>query len=711
MKDSYLSCKLVAAQKIKAILFSPLGKEDKTSFLLITDDVKIETLRLEKVTPFTGGWTFELYSYAALELGHKCDIVLEGFGRAAVTMTNALSFPDFDGKYTYEGDDLGARHTKEATSFALWAPLASQVVLELRTAPTQWLPLDRGDKGVYRLTCQGDLGGVAYRYHVTNNGISASVTDPYAFGSTLNGEMSVVVDFSKLDIPLREDKLPKLDGYTDAIIYEASVRDMTSDPLTAIKNKGRFLGLIEEGLTTEKGNPIGFDYLVKSGITHLQLLPIYDFQTVDERDPSRFYNWGYDPQQYFVPEGSFASVLDDPYSRLIDLRKMVAAFHEKGLRVVMDVVFNHVYHAHLSVFEKVVPDYYFRRRKDGRLSNGSFCGNDVASERPMVRKLIVDAVTYWVKTFGIDGYRFDLMSNIDMATMRLIDKKLRSIKPDIMLYGEGWNMPTELAPAERSSLENGDKLPTFAYFNDSFREIVKGGTMDDKLRERGYLLGAASYRLGFKFAWVGSCLDLIFPSKFAAANQSINYVECHDNGTLYDKLAVSNGQESLANRLKRIKLMNAATMLAFGIPFFHMGQEIGLSKQGDLNSYKSGDKINKYDYRVLDERVDMFAYLRDLTRVRKTFKALRLTAPAAIEKSVRFEDVGDGALLVAYVDRTVLKPYHELIVMINPTTDDQYFTLDGYMTLAFSDKGWVLERGVTMKDVMIEALSLLVFVA
>jgi len=710
MKDSYLSCRLTAPQQIKAVLHSPLAKDEKTAFLLITDDVKIETLRTEKITPMTGGWSFDLFSYSVLELGHKYDIILEGFGRTPLVVTNALYFHDFEAKYTYEGDDLGAYYTPTRTRFTLWAPLASQVMLRLETNPVTIILMTRQDKGIYRHDLAGDFDGMRYVYLVTNNGITVSVTDPYAFGSTQNGGQSVVVNFSKLDIHLYEETLPDLPSYTDAIIYETSVRDITSDPLTSVKYKGRFLGMIEEGVTSEKGHPVGFDYIVKSGITHVQLLPIYDFQTVDERDPSRFYNWGYDPQQYFVPEGSFASDLTDPYSRLIDLRKLVSAYHSRGIRIIMDVVFNHVYHAHLSVFEKVVPDYFFRRRRDGKLSNGSFCGNDVASERPMVRKLIVDACIYWVKTFGIDGYRFDLMSNIDMMTMRILESKLRAIKPAIMLYGEGWNMPTELPEGQRSSLDNSDKLPPFAFFNDSFREIVKGGTMDDKLKERGYLLGANSFRLGFKYAYVGSCLDLIFPAKFEKANQSINYVECHDNGTLYDKLAISNAGETQVQRLKRIKLLNAVTMLAYGIPFFHMGQEIGLSKQGDLNSYKSGDKVNKYDYRVLDERYSMYTYFSDLAKVRRTFRALRCHEPAVIEAMIRFQDVGDGGLLIDYSDQGLLAPYRNLIIMINPTLEDQYFTLSEYMTLAFSDKGWVYDRDVRMKDVMIEALSLLVFV-
>ncbi len=710
MKDSFLSCKLMAPSEIKVIINGPLNKEDNRPFLLITDSENIETLRVEKMTPFSGGWSYDLRSYNELELGHQYDIVLDGFSRYPLEVTNAINFPGFDKKYFYDGDDLGAIYHPARTSFKLWAPLASQVILRLdEGGSSRLLVMNRHSNGIYHLNVAGDLDGISYVYIVTNNGIAVITTDPYAFGSTQNGEKSVVINFDKVALPLNDDKLPPFKKYTDAIIYETSVRDLTMDPLLDFEHPGRFLGMIQKGVKTQKGYPAGFDYIVNSGITHLQLMPIYDFQTVDEREPARFYNWGYDPQQYFVPEGSFASDLTNPYSRIRDLKLLVATYHEQGIRIVMDVVFNHVYHAHLSVFEKVVPTYYFRRRKDGRLSNGSFCGNDVASERLMVRKLIVDATIYWIKTFGIDGYRFDLMSNIDIATARLIEQTTKAIKPEIMLYGEGWNMPTELPEGDRSSMFNSDKLPNFAFFNDSFRDTVKGPTMDDRLKERGYLLGASSFRLGFKFTFVGSCLDLIFPSKFASANQSINYVECHDNGTLFDKMLASNGNESYQVRLKRLRLINSVTMLAFGIPFFHMGQEVGLSKNGDLNSYKSGDKVNRYDYRVLDERYELYRHFQDLAKLRKRLPFLKEARADAIEKMVQFEDLGEAGLIIHYVNQQAIAPYKHVMMMINPTLEDQYYELETYMTLIFSDWGYVAERHVQMREIMIEALSLLVF--
>lgn len=711
LKDSFLTCKLIAPGVIKALLLGPINKEEQIAFLLISDNVKIETLRIEKVTPISGGWSYDLRSYNELTLGHQYDIVLEGFGRVALDVTSAINFPHFDDDYFYDGPDLGAHYHLDFTTFKVWAPLASGVILKLEVKGEQkLLAMKRDLQGVYAITVTGDLDGAQYLYLVTNNGVTISVTDPYAFGSSQNGEWSIVIDFEKVALDLNNHKLPKFSNYTDAIIYETSVRDLTMDPLVPFKHKGRFLGMIETGIKSNAGHPVGFDYIKESGVTHVQLLPIYDFHTVDERDPARFYNWGYDPSQYFVPDGSFASDLGDPYSRIRDLKALVSAYHDAGIRIVMDVVYNHVYHAHLSVFEKVVPGYYFRRRKDGRMSNGSFCGNDIASERKMVRKLIIDSAVHWIKTYGIDGFRFDLMGIIDLETLRQLEQAVKAIKSDFMLYGEGWNMPTELPDGERGSLHNSDKIPNYAFFNDSFRDIVKGATADDRLKERGYLLGASSYRLGFKFAWAGSCLDLIFPSKFAAPNQSINYVECHDNGTLFDKMLLSNGSENLQIRLKRLKLINAATMLAFGIPFFHMGQEVGLSKNGDLNSYKSGDKVNRYDYRILDERHDLFKYFKDLVQLRKMLPFLRLDKANQIERSIEYDDLGESGVIIHYVDKKTISPYKAVMIMINPSLEDQYYELDDYMTLMFSDKGFVYPRGVKMRHIMVEALSLLVFV-
>jgi pullulanase len=711
MKNTFLSCKLMSPNRIRAILISPFNKEDRQHFYLQIDNDQVQTLSIDHVKTIHNGWIYELASYQDIILGHDYKVVLEGFLTVPLDVTNCIYFENFDEQYSYNGDDLGAICSLKSTSFAVWAPLASSCTLILfdQNVPSRHLMM-RDLHGVYRFTINKNLDGIGYLYEVINNGLTFQVTDPYGKGSSPNGTHSVVIDFSSININLNENNLPSFDKYTEAIIYETSVRDMTSDPQTTIKNKGKFLGLVEHNRKTSQGHPIGYDYIVQSGVTHLQLMPIYDFKTIDENDPLKFYNWGYDPQQYFVPEGSYASDVNNPYSRIIDLKKMVAAFHDKGIRIVKDVVFNHVYQYHLSTFEKIVPGYYFRRLADGKISESSMCGNDIASERPMVRKLIIDASLFWVKEYGIDGFRFDLMGIMDIDTIKLLIKKIRAIKNDFIFYGEGWDMPTNLPVHQKANINNAKQIPEIAFFNDAFREIVKGGSMEDNIENRGYGLGATSHLLGFKFAYVGSCLDLVFPSKFPHANQSINYVECHDNMTIFDKLSISNRDENLSSRLKRIKLLNALTMISYGIPFFHKGQEIGLSKHGDHNSYKSGDKINRYDYAVLDERYHMFDYFVELTKLRKKHRFLHLQTAAEIEKTVRFHDENDGLLRIEYINKELIKPYKKFTIYINVNNHPYDIELEQPYRLLFAEFGFTKDNQTPISKLTIPPIVMYVLV-
>jgi pullulanase len=709
MKDIHFIAKLTAPNAIRVILIAPFGKDDRSEFVLLTDNHFTETLKIDKTSFHLGSYVYDLKLRDPLVLGHQYDVVIEHFGTTPLDVTSATEFPTFDQEFFYDGNDLGCTYTPKATTFVMWAPLAGKVTLRVVQNNTlAFFPMERKEKGIYRVTINGDYELAKYRYLVQNCGIEREATDLYAKGSTQNGEDSVVIDFGKLLVDFHHDQLPPFKRYTDAIIYETSVRDITSDLSTTIVNKGRFLGMTEKGATTQKGYPAGFDYLVKLGMTHLQLMPIYDFKTGDEKDPLRTYNWGYDPAQYFVPEGSYASILEDSYSRIRDLKTLVSQYHAAGIRINMDVVYNHVFLYQFSVFEKVVPNFFFRRKKNGKMSDGSFCGNDVASERPMVRKMIVDACAFWAQEYGIDGYRFDLMGIIDIDTMRAVIKACRAIKPDFMLYGEGWDMPTELPGDLKSSMNNADRLPDLAFFNDAFRDIAKGGTLGDKIAEPGYLLGASNYRLGFKFAYVGSCLDLIFPAKFKNANQTINYVECHDNETFFDKLEKCHEVDDMDVKLRRVKLANAAVMFAFGVPFFHMGQEIGLSKGGDTNSYRSGDKVNKFDYRVLDERPGMALYFADLVKFRKKYPFLCLDKSADIENMVRFTDLEDGGLIIDYVDKKAIAPWTAFKVIINPAKETSYHELEDYYQIIFAASGLTESKEIYAKNVMVNGISFMV---
>ena len=535
MKNTVWNAKLIDENLIRVTIFSNISKPNNTAISLVKDDSEISQLTIIKSNNMPGIVVYDLKPAYKITFGHRYNIVIESFGTVALDVNDMSLSDSFDEEYYYDGDDLGATFYPAYTSFVLWAPLAASVVLKVsKDHGKTWhlYEMIREPKGIYRLELDGNYDGAYYNYIVENSGVSKLTIDPYAKGSTANGTSSVVINFKKVKLDLEEDNLPVTKNYTDAVIYETHVRDFTIDDNTNIKNKGKFLGITEEKRTTNGGNPAGLDYLKYLGITHVQFLPLYDYKTVDELNPDLKYNWGYDPWQYFVPEGSFASELENPYSRIIDLKKMVKALHHNGIKVTADVVYNHVYNYQFHPFEDVVPNYYFRKNANGTASNGSFCGDDLASERKMVAKLIVDACVYWVKEFGIDGYRFDLMGIIDKHTMNRIYRECIAIKPDFMIYGEGWNMPTALDNSVKTTMDNALSLPKMSFFNDAFRDITKGATSESEFYKRGYLTGDLSFVEGFKFAFMGSCINYIFPKKFINANQSINYVECHDNGTL-----------------------------------------------------------------------------------------------------------------------------------------------------------------------------------
>ena len=709
MNQHFLKAKLMSPQHILLTLKTFGSFESNKDFLLRMNDDGIQTLALEKFNHAHGSYEWTLKSYQPLVLGNQYEVIVEGIGQEMVDMTNAQYFEGFNQEYFYEGDDLGATFSKDSTTFKLWAPLASSVRLMLLLPQGQEsFSMRREKHGVFALRLEGKFEKVCYRFEVTNSGVTRSAVDPYAKGSTQNGQWSVVVNFDAFTPSPWLRKSPTLTTYNEAIIYETSVRDLTSDRSTSIQHQGRFLGLTEAGLTTKQGRPIGLDHLKKLGITHVQFLPIYDFKTVDEKDPNRFYNWGYDPAQYFVPEGSFASDLEDPYSRIRDLKKLVATLHEVQIGVIMDVVFNHVYQFHLSNFEKVVPEYYFRRTHDFKMSNGSFCGNDVASEKPMVRKMIIDAAIHWVKTYGIDGFRFDLMGIHDIPTMTLLQEKIRAIHPSFMFYGEGWNMPTSLPESIRATMNNASLLPAFAFFNDAYRDTLKGSTSSDHLHDRGYLTGSVDHRLGFKYVFSGSVLDLVFPARFRHAAQSINYVECHDNSTLFDKLAIANPEDTLSERLKRIQLINAVVMVSMGIPFFHMGQEVGLTKHGDHNSYQSGDRINRMDVHYLDERSFMVDYFAALTKLRKKHAVFRQVLPRDIEKTLTFEDLPWGGIRI---DLLQGNQEPKLIIFINPSKETLNLSLDQPLKPYFDEHGFLPDTLVRVKSYTFAPLTLTIFLS
>lgn len=700
MKDTFVGARLVQEDLIRLVIFSALPYE-KFDTKLISDRVNEEKILPNRITSNPGIMIIDYRLKEALPLGHSYALSIANFGLIPVDVTEATSFPSFDEKYSYDGTDLGANATEKETTFVLWAPLSSSVILKIHKANEKrwhYRIMEREDKGIFRLTLSGDYQGAYYRYLITTSEATSETIDPYAKASTPNGEDSVVVDATRLpQVDFHMEALPVLNSYTDAVIYEGNVRDLTIDRHSDIEKKGTYKGLYEKGRKTFGGNPAGIDYVKSLGITHFQLQPIYDFKTVDELHPETGYNWGYDPCQYFVPEGSYSADVRDPFSRLNEVRELVSAYHNEGIRIVMDVVYNHVYEYLTSSFEKCVPNYYFRRKGNGRMANTSYCGDDVASERPMVRKLIVEACKWWIDFYHVDGFRFDLMGILDVQTLREIATYALKKNPSFILYGEGWNMGGEVNQP-LGHMDNAKLLPDFAFFNDKFREAAKH-----------YLVGDPSSEETFKFACISSSMEYGNERpRFLSANQSINYVECHDNATFFDFVSSSRSDLTSEEKLETCKMGLASVLFAFGIPFLHAGEEIGQSKFGKDNTYNLPDVYNKFSYRLLDERKTMYDYAKSLIALRKKWRFLHVYDPRVIAPMVDLSDEG-AVLLIKIVDGNMTAPYDEIDFLLNPSSSSQTYAFSSDRVVLVDTSGDVSSSNLLVQNVLLPKHSVLVF--
>jgi pullulanase len=681
------------------------GRSDH--FYLRTDDQKIEKCTiLHYENSGSEYYKYTLKVRDDLPIGAHIELVEEHGLAVGLHYSYITKSPRFDEEFAYLKNDLGARVKGQRTQFKLWAPTAQRVLLELFTPKgPKRIELKRHAKGVFSASVAGSAHGQSYLYHVYVNGRWNTSTDPYAVGSLANHSKSVVIDFDQLPPLTAEVKGSTIAAPTDAILYELSVRDFTMHPESGVVQRGRFLGLSESGTKTSNNFSTGLDYLVELGVTHVQLMPIFDFATVDEHNVELFYNWGYDPVQYNVPEGSFSSQPDDPFSRIVELRSMIDALHQAGLRVVMDVVYNHVYDMNTSPFEKVVPYYYFRRSATGSLSNGSFCGNDFDSNHVMARQFILNSGRHYLQNYNIDGFRFDLMGVLDVETMNAFENLARRMKPDCLIYGEGWNMPTSLPEELKANQSNQHRMPRVGHFNDFFRDHVKGKTTADQINVKGYCLGDTSYLEAMKACMVGTSLNHGWVKLFDSPTQSINYVECHDNHTVWDKMRESNKEDSREVRIKRQKMMLGVTLLAQGVPFIHSGQEFCRTKNMVHNSYRTPDSINQIDWTQREIYADVVNYLKDMIRLRKMLPIFRLSDVKKVERLMSFREF-DGMLIVEY--RCLLKvPYEALWVYINPTNQIYYETFASDVKVIANEAGLI--DGMTVQHATINPYTMVVF--
>ena len=679
---SYLRAKLVSWRRINIVLFTDMPRPEKLTVSLYKDECLIKKETINHFTSINNLYLMDFWLEEDYELGKDYRLLVGDFPFTNIDISEVVHFPDFDDRFFYEEDDLGNNYTKEKTTFKVWAPLANTVSLRL-VGPNnagQIKEMKRGDKGVFSVEVNGDLLNYKYRYIVNNNGVVTEARDIYAKEMSLNSEYSVVIDLNEL-LKIENIKPQNvINNYVDAIIYETHIRDLTEDSSNDVKNKGKFLGFCEANRKSKGGNPAGLDYLKYLEVTHIQIQPVLDFNSKDDLKTNDWYNWGYDTISFFALEGSYSLHPEKANERNIEFKTMVEEYHKNDLRIVMDVVYNHIYEYENSDFEKIVPHYYFRRRRNHYLANASGCGNDFASERKMARKIIIDSVRYLFTYFDIDGLRFDLMGLIDIETINACYKIAKGIKKDAIIYGEGWEMGEELPRESKASKSNFNELKNIAFFNDTYRDIVKGPSSNFNLHEKGYICGNLDYVFGLDYAFHAGILPLSYQPMFNNANQSVNYLECHDNNTLFDKLLVSNAFEEERILLDRVNLANQILLLSFGVPLIHAGQEIGQSKDGLDNTYKTIG-VNNLNYRLIDERFDMVNRFRLFNILRKKLAYTHLSTYQDIKDFFEVSHWDNGIYALTAKNKNVFNNEKEFVILINPTNEKISFVLDDYYTV------------------------------
>jgi pullulanase len=633
-------------------------------FFIMIEDQKMKLIIKEK-TVLEESIKYICVLTQTLDFGQTYWIIDEHNNKTDLQIGAVIRTPEFDTLFFYSGEDLGVSYHPQYSLVKLWAPTATAVRLKLNT-PTghkEIVEMVRKEKGVWELTKEGDLDGVQYTFLVCVNLRWREAVDPYAVAVSANGEKGVIVNLEKTRAP--KPILPPFEHPVDAIIYEAHIRDLSIHPESGIQHKGTYLGACELNTSTSEGGKTGLSYLKDLGITHIEFLPVNDFEGVNELGDYSDYNWGYNPLHFNAPEGSYSTNPSDPYSRISELKQLIHTVQQQGLRVILDVVYNHVYDREASSFEKIVPGYYFRHDEFGMPSNGTGVGNDIASERLMVRKFILDSVHFWIKEYDINGLRFDLMGILDVETMTAVRNLTDQMDPTFLVIGEGWDLNTPLDVNKKAIIKNQSQLPRIAQFNDQFRDVIKGSTFS--LSEKGYVMNGSGNLTQTKLVIAGSiALNEKESGIFLEPGQSVNYLESHDNHTMWDKFSkiILGGSEEILRKYHR--LATTILLLSQGIPFLHSGQEFFRTKSGIGNSYNSPDKINQLDWMRKQQFSKDVEFIKGVIALRKSHQAFRLRTASQIR--IHFEWLALEEPLLGYKLKGV-KAYggwSEIIVIFNP---------------------------------------------
>lgn len=636
-------------------------------------------------------------------------------GMAATTVAGCSSgkqeYASYELYPVRSGSLIEMEYTPASTQFSLWAPTADEVRVMLYDSGSgghayETITMQLGKEGTWHAQVDEDLVGKFYTFNVKiDDKWQGDTPGINAHAVGVNGKRGAIIDWESTNPEgWNEDKRPPLKSPADVVIYEVHHRDFSISPTSGIRNKGKFLAMTEEGTKSPDNLSTGIDHLKELGVTHIHILPSYDYASVDEaklHEPQ--YNWGYDPQNYNVPDGSYSTDPFQPEVRIREFKQMVQALHKAGIRIVLDVVYNHTFNTAESNFERTVPGYFYRQNPDGSFADGSACGNETASDRPMMRKYMVESVKYWINEYHIDGFRFDLMGIHDIETMNEIRKAASEIDPTIFIYGEGWAAQSPQMPEEELAMKaNAYKMPGVAVFSDEMRDALRGPFNDNK--QGAFLAGLPGGEMSIKFGIVGAIKhpqvinDSVNYSKApwaAEPTQMISYVSCHDDMCLTDRLRASIPNVTPEEIARLDKLAQTAVFTSQGVPFIYAGEEVMRDKQGVHNSYCSPDSINAIDWNRKTRHADVFAYYKGLIQLRKGHPAFRLGSADAVRRHLEFLPV-EGSNVVAYrlKENAGGDEWNDIVVVLNARRENAKVKVEeGKYTIVCRD-GFINEQGL-----------------
>ena len=591
-------------------------------------------------------------------------------------------------------------YTPEKTSFEVWGPTAESAVVRLYNGEemVEEIAMTKGECGLWTATAEGDRRGQMYAFQLTVEGKQLKETAGiFAKALGVNGDRGAIIDLRNTDPEgWSEDRSPEFKP-EERVIYEMHYRDMTAHASAGSQYPGKYLGMAEHGTRSKEGLATGLDHLVELGVTHVHLLPTADFGSIDESKPTDQYNWGYEPKNYSAPEGTYSTDAADPEARIRELKTLVQAMHKAGLNVVLDVVYNHTTSTENCGFELTVPGYFYRMREDGSFADGSGCGNETASEKPMMQKYIVESLEYWVKEYHIDGFRFDLMAIHDIETMNLIRKRLEALNPNILLYGEGWAASAPLYDESKLAFKRYTyQMPGVGAFSDDIRNALRG-TLD--LSQGGFIHGVEGNKEALKFGIAGGVEHPEVNHSEAAwcadPTQHISYVSCHDDHNMRDRLEHISPKASEQEIISMVKLAQFGVFTSQGIPFIFCGEEMFRSKHGEKNTYNMPDKYNAIDWALKHKYNALVEYVKALIALRKAHPAFSLQTAERVREHLSFIEHENAAAVGFVLDKLEgIDSAKRIVVLMNGSREAAEFNIpEGNYKWISDGESWWLDGG------------------